>query len=66
MPDGVGRVGILVKEKWVEHIVDVNQVNDKVIVIKVLVSSTVISVVFVYAPQCGLDENTKNKLYDNL
>lgn len=64
--DGFGGVGILLKEKWVEHVVDVNRVNDRIMVIKVLVGSTVITVTCVYAPQCGLDENTKDQFYDEL
>ena len=62
-PDDTSGVGILLKKKWVEQVVDVNQVNDRIIVINVLVGSTVVSVVCVYAPQ--LDENTK-KLISSL
>ena len=38
-------IGILLKEKWVKHVVDVNWVNEKITVIKVLAGWTVIPVV---------------------
>ena len=38
-PNGTGGEGILLKEKWVEHLVNVNQVNDRIVVIKVVIGS---------------------------
>ena len=36
------------------------------IVIKVLVQEIIISVISVYAPQCGLDDSQKDNFYDSL
>ena len=43
-PYGTERVGILLKEMLDEHSVDVNWANDRIIVVKVVVGSTVIIV----------------------
>ena len=63
---GTGGVGILLAEKWVEKVFDVNRVSDRILLFKLLVGETIITVVSVYAPQSGLDQSTKDAFYDDL
>ena len=61
-----GSAGILLAGKWVEKVFDVNRVSDHILLFKLLVGETIITVVSVYAPQSGLDQSTKDAFYDDL
>ena len=63
---GFGGVGILLAEKWIDKVIDVNRVNDRIILIKIMVQESILSVISVYAPQCGLDDVQKDRFYDSL
>ena len=63
---GTGGVGFLLAEKWVENVLEINRVSDRVCVIKINVGVSILTVVSVYAPQSGLDERTKDAFYDLL
>ena len=63
---GFGGVGILLAEKWIDKVIDVNRVNDRIILIKLMVQESILSVISVYAPQCGLDDVQKDRFYDSL
>ena len=62
---GTGGIDILLVEKWI-MMIDVNSLNDRTIIIKLLVGQSMISVFSVYAPQCGLDVSIKDKFYEEL
>ena len=63
---GTGGVGILLAEKWVDKVYDIKRVSDRIMLIKLLVGESVITVLSVYAPQTGLDQSTKDAFYDSL
>ena len=63
---GTGGVGILLAEKWIDKVIAVNRVNDRIMVIKLITGKSVVPVVSVYAPQSGLDDSLKDLFYDNL
>ena len=63
---GTNGVGILLAEKWIDKVTDINRVNDRIMIIKLIVGKSVVSVVSAYAPQCGLDDNYKDIFYDEL
>ena len=52
-------VEIFLAKKWVDRIINMSKVRDRIIVIRVLVQR-VISVILVCAPQCSLDDCQKN------
>lgn len=64
--NGLDGVGILLAEKWVDKDTDMIRVSDRMIVIKWLVQGIIISVISVYAQQCGLDNSRKDDFYDTL
>ena len=63
---GTGGVGILLAEKWIKKVFDVNRVSDRILLFKLLVAETIITVLSVYARQSGLDQSTKDAFYDDL
>ena len=63
---GIGGVGILVSKMWIDKIVDVNRVNDRLMMIKLLVGKRVVAVISTYAPQQGLSDVEKDKFYEDL
>ena len=63
---GYWGVGIFIAEKWVDKVIDVKRVNDRIIVVKFLIGKRIATAVSVYTPQCGLSEEEKDKFYDEL
>ena len=62
----MGGVGILLAEKWVEAISDVKRVSDRIMLIKLVVRKSIVTVLSVYAPQTSLDGSVKDLFYENL
>ena len=52
-----GGIGILVAGKSIDKIFDVNSVNSKLMMIKLLIGKHVVAIVSVYASQQGLTED---------
>ena len=63
---GMGGVGILLAEKWVEAIFDIKHVSDRIMLIKRVVGKSIVTILSVYAPQAGLDDSVKDLFYENL
>ena len=63
---GTSGVGVLLAEKWVDKVHDIKRMSDRIILIKLLVEDALLTVLYVYAPQTGLEESTKDAVYDCL
>ena len=63
---GLGGVGILVSKNWLDKIIDVNRISDRLMAIKLLTGKRVLSIISTYAPQQGLGEDIKDKFYEDL
>ena len=63
---GTAGVGIFLAEKFVENVIHVERVNDRLMLIKLLLSQTIVTVVSAYAPQQGLSDSEKDTFYDTL
>jgi exonuclease III len=50
---GVSGVGVVVAEKYVDKVVEVRRVSDRLLVLRVVVGKSVWNVVSAYAPQSG-------------
>ena len=48
-------VGIFLAKKWVDKLIHISRVNDRLIVIRVLAQEIIISVISVLTPHCGLE-----------
>ncbi|XP_048587465.1 uncharacterized protein LOC125570198 [Nematostella vectensis] len=63
---GTGGVGILLAEKWVEHVLEVKRISDRICAIKINVGFIILTIFSIYAPQVGLDDEAKDSSYDEL
>ncbi|KAK3893367.1 hypothetical protein Pcinc_002801 [Petrolisthes cinctipes] len=63
---GTGGVGIFLAEKWVDKVIEVNRVSNRIIQMKLMVGETIFTAISVYVPQCGLSEEAKDGFYDRL
>ena len=63
----MGGVGILLAEKWLMALFGVKRVSDRIMLmlIKLVLEKSVVTVLSVYAPQAGLDD-VKHLFYENL
>ena len=64
--DGVAGVGVLVAEKWIDSVVEVRQVSERVMMLRLAIGKSVLNVVSVYAPQVGRATEEKEEFYIHL
>ena len=64
--EGNGGVGVMLAEKWIQKVIHVNRVNDRLMLLKVLVGKRVVPIISTYAPQQGLSDDAKEKFYTDL
>ena len=50
---GIHGVGVLVADRWIEKVLDVKRVSERLMVVRVIVGRSVLNLVSVYAPQMG-------------
>ena len=55
--------GFSVIDKWIDKVIYIIRVRDRMAVIELVVQGIIISVLLVYAPQCGLDYSMNNDFY---
>ena len=60
---GVGGVGIFAAEQYIDKVVEVRRVSDRVIILKVLLGKTVLNVISAYAPQAGRPNEEKEEFW---
>ena len=51
--------------KWVDKIIDISRVTDRMVAIKVLAQGIISSVISVFAPHCSLDDSREDGFYDS-
>ena len=64
--EGNGGVGVMLAEKWIQKVIHVNRVNDRLMLLKVPVGKRVVTIISTYAPQQGLSDDAKEKFYTDL
>ena len=67
--NGKCSVGIFLAKKWVDKVINISRVSDRMIVNKVFVQGIIFSLISdltVYAPQCGLYYSQKDDFFDSL
>ncbi|XP_014670792.1 PREDICTED: uncharacterized protein LOC106811605 [Priapulus caudatus] len=63
---GTGGVGVLLAEEWIGNVFEVRRVSDRIILLRLVVGSSVLTFLSVYAPQVGLSDVVKDQFYDQL
>ena len=61
-----GGVGIMLAEKWVEKVFEVQRVSDSILVLKLIFGKRIFTFVALYAPQAKRPTADKNRFYDQL
>ena len=56
----------MVAEKFVEDIISVVRVNDRIMFLKMMVGKWIVTLISVYAPQVGLSDGAKDRFWDEL
>ena len=64
--EGTSGVGILVAERWIEKVIEVKRINERLMVLRVAIGKSVLYLVSVYAPQVGRSMNVKEEFFINL
>ena len=59
-------VVLVLAEKRVKTIFDVKHVSDRIMLIKLVVGKSIVTVLLVYVSQAGLDDCVKDLFYENL
>ena len=63
---GTGGVGIAVAENWVDKVIEVVRVCDRVMMVVMVVGKVICKIISAYAPQAGGDERDKVEFFDRL
>src|SRR5213083_131660 len=51
--DGLAGVGVLVAEKWVERVIEVKKMSERMMLLRVSIGANILNVISGYAPQVG-------------
>ena len=63
---GLAGVGVLVAERWIDKVIEVRRVSERVMVLRVVVGKTVVNLVSMYAPQAGRGIEEKEEFYASM
>lgn len=63
---GTAGVGMLVHERWIDSVKEVRRINERILALRVVLGTTVLWVVSVYAPQVGRPVEEKVEFYSTL
>ena len=62
----LGGVGIMLAEKWVDKVFDVQRITDRLLMLKLIIGKQIYAFVALYAPQVGRPNSEKDSFYDQL
>ena len=63
---GLGGVGILLAEKWIDKVLRVERFTERVMLLRLIIDGVIFSFFSLYAPQAGLPEAEKVRFFDQL
>ena len=61
--DGSAGVGILVEQRWIEKVLEVKRISERIIALRVMVGKRALNLICVYAPQVGREFEEKEEFY---
>ena len=64
--EGLAGVGMLVEKRWVDNVMEVKRVSERILTIRVRVGMKILNLVSVYAPQVGRARAEKEEFYERL
>ena len=60
---GIHGVGLLVADRWIEKVLEVRRVSERLMVVRVIVGRTVLNLISAYAPQAGRPRSEKEQFF---
>jgi len=57
---GNAGVGLLISDRWMNRIIDVKRVNERIMCLKVLIGDKLVTSICAYAPQTGRSAEEKD------
>jgi len=64
--DGNAGIGLLISDRWIDGIVDVKRMNERIMCLKVLISDKLVTCIYAYAPQTGRRAEEKDSFCDQM
>ena len=62
---GTAGVGVFIAERWIDSVVNVVRVNERIMYVKLVIGEQIGNIVSAYAPQVGLSAEEKDDLWDS-
>uniref|UniRef100_UPI00358F5306 craniofacial development protein 2-like n=1 Tax=Myxine glutinosa TaxID=7769 RepID=UPI00358F5306 len=62
-PEGMNGVGVLFSEEFVDSVVSVTRVSDRLMMVKMMIGKLLVNVISGYAPQVGRSDEEKDKFW---
>jgi exonuclease III len=64
--EGISGVDVMIAREWIESVVEVHRVSDRMMVLSVSIGKVVLHLVSIYAPQVGRPMEEKEEFYSGL
>ena len=52
-------VGVIINKQFLEDVVKVRKKDDKILLVKLILTREIFNIISIYAPQVGLDDSSK-------
>ena len=62
---GTTGVGVFIAERWIDSVVNVVRVNQRIMYVKLVIGKQIVNIVSAYTPQVGLSAEEKNDFWDS-
>ena len=62
---GTAGVGVFITERWIDSVVDVVRVNERIMYVKLVIGKQIVNIASAYAPQVGLSAEEKDDFWDS-
>ena len=62
---GIAGVGVFIAERWIDSVVNVVRVNERIMYVKLVIEIQIVNIVLAYAPQVGLSAEEKDDFWDS-
>ena len=62
---GTPGVGVFIAERWIDSVVNVVRVNERIMYVKLVIGKQIVNIVSAYAPQVGLSAEEKDDFWDS-
>ena len=61
--EGLAGIGILVAQKWIDKVIEVKRISERIMVLRVTVGKSVLNIVSLYAPHVDKSTEEKEEFY---